>query len=84
MQLRAKQFRWDQVDRVVWTLVQAAIGYGLTDLVNIPPQYGALFAAGIALLKTQAAKHVGLKDTGALLPAAKDPASPPPNPPAGG
>lgn len=78
----AKQFRWDQLERVLWTLVQAGIGYGIVDAFNWPKAYIPVIAAASAALKTEAAKHLGAKDTGATLPAALDPASPPANPPA--
>lgn len=93
MNQRLKQFWYDTGERAVWTFVQTFLAFILAaeiwnavDKVSLVKQAAAAgIAACLSILKSVViGKNVGAKDTASTLPAAKDPAAPPPNPPAGG
>ena len=56
------KFNRDRAERVVWTLIQAALGVVTVEMLGIPVAYAPLFAALVSVAKTTVARHLG--DTG--------------------
>jgi hypothetical protein len=74
--LRSRRFRWDVIERTLWTGAEAAVGYISVDALDIDKKYTFIAAAILALLKSLIAQHVGNPKTASTLPEQKDPATP--------
>lgn len=59
--------KWkDIAERMVWTLVAAAAGFGLAHAADIPPAYGLVFTTALTGIKGYAATHVGNKESASM------------------
>lgn len=65
---RAYSFGKDWAERVLWTAVQAGIGYGTVELADLPPWLLIPIATGLAAVKGFAAKKMALKGTASTAP----------------
>lgn len=65
----SKSFRVKKWERVLWTLVQAALAVVSVELLDIPVAYAPIVAAGLSWLKAEVAKKVGDPNDPATLPA---------------
>lgn len=70
----ATRFTWDLVERLGWTGAEAVAALAVTEFADLDVWWAAPLAAGFALLKGAAAKHLGVRGTASTLPAVADPA----------
>lgn len=68
MRQSRKTFYLDAAERVLWTAAQAGLGAVAVAELDIPPAYGVLVAAGLAVLKAFVASHVGVQDSASTVP----------------
>lgn len=73
-----KRYIIDLLERVVWTLLQAASAEGVVALFDLDQSLVVPIAGGLALLKGLGAKYIGAKSTAATLSAAQDTPAPVP------
>ena len=65
----SSSFRARKWERVLWTLVQAALAVVSVEMLDIPVAYAPLIAAGLSWVKAQVARKVGDPNDPATLPA---------------
>ncbi len=63
-------FARDLAERVFWTAVQAGLGLVTVEALHIPTVYVVPVAAALSWLKGQVAKHIGNRNSAALIPGA--------------
>ena len=73
--MKATKFQRDAFERIVWTMVQAAVAVYAAELGNLDPLWIAPVAATIAAVKAYAARRIGDADSAATLPAYIDAAA---------
>lgn len=68
----AKKTRWDVIERVFWTAVQAGLGVVVVEQLDIPIAYAPLVAVVLAAVKSAVATRVGVQGSASTLPADLD------------
>ena len=68
----AKKTRWDILERVFWTAVQAGLGIVVVEQLDIPVAYAPIAAVVLAAIKAAVATRVGVQGSASTLPADLD------------
>jgi hypothetical protein len=71
----AVRFNIDALERVGFTAIEGAVSVTITGLVNIHTWWAVPIMAGLAVIKSWAARMIGNPATAAVLPASADPAT---------
>lgn len=64
----SKKWVADTAERVGWTFLQGGLGLLSVETFDLPVEYAALIAAGLALVKAAVARKVGNPDSASTLP----------------
>lgn len=60
-------YQWDLLERVAWTMTQAALGVLAVAVADLPPAYAPVVAAALAAAKGWVARKLGDPDSAATL-----------------
>lgn len=76
MPVLRSNFKWDAIERVLWTCLELVVGVLITVVTPLGTWWSVPIGVGLAALKVLLAGHVGQPGTASTLPATADPASP--------